>query len=75
MKGSNDQPKKTINPNVRQCPACGAEGYVVDSRLREDGTIVRRRKCRFCGQLWHTKEIPLRERKPVSDMLLDAGFE
>ena len=75
MKVSGDQSMKILNPNVRQCPACGAEGYVIDSRMSEDGTIARRRKCRFCGQLWRTKEIPLRERTPVSDMLLGAGFE
>lgn len=69
------QSPEIINASVRQCPACGMEGYVIDTRAMTDGTIRRRRICRECGARWNTKEIPVRERKPMSDMLRDAGFE
>lgn len=42
---------------VRRCPRCGAEGYVIDSRLNAAGEIRRRRRCPECDRRWSTVEI------------------
>ena len=41
---------------VRQCPMCGAEGNVYDSRVQRDGTIKRWRSCPQCYERWKTIE-------------------
>lgn len=44
--------------NVKQCPKCGADSYIIDSRFSEDTQIIkRRRKCPKCGHRWTTGEI------------------
>lgn len=44
-------------PNIKNCPKCGAAGYVVDSRVTRAGTIMRRRICPRCKWLWKTVEL------------------
>lgn len=40
------------------CPDCqGGNVVVVETRV-ESGTVERRRKCRDCGSVWHTVEVP-----------------
>lgn len=47
------------------CPNCGGETEVVDSRPRNDNTIVwRRRRCISCKHRFHTVE------RDITDMLL-----
>ena len=59
----NDSPKEIINSTVRQCLNCEAEGYVIDTRMTNDGTIMRRRKCPNCDRRWKTEEIPWSRQK------------
>lgn len=44
--------------HVRQCPKCGVDTNVVDSREKPEG-IWRRRACPKCGCRFNTIEIPL----------------
>ena len=46
-----------IKLNVRKCPTCGVEAYVIDTREQPDGTIRRRRECPQCGERWSTVEL------------------
>ena len=44
--------------NVKACPRCGADSYVIESLVSEDKQILkRRRKCQCCGNRWTTGEI------------------
>lgn len=40
------------------CPNCGSKMYTIDSRLRDDGTMRRRRECAICGERMSTLEAP-----------------
>ena len=43
---------------VRTCSKCGfAKSKVYDVRDRDDGVVVRRRVCPFCGRKWETVEV------------------
>ena len=48
------------------CPACGCRHfYVVYTRRRTSGAIIRRRECRYCGKRLTTVERPMEaEPKP-----------
>lgn len=41
-----------------ECVSCGSDTKVVDSRLRDDNVVVRKRKCLSpqCGKFFHTEE-------------------
>lgn len=43
--------------NVRTCLKCGADSYVMDTRITPSGHIRRRRECPFCKKRWTTIEI------------------
>ena len=44
--------------NPRICPKCSETSIVViDSRETPDGEIVRRRKCKYCGERFNTIEV------------------
>lgn len=43
--------------NLKQC-SCGAPMEVIDSRVRKDGGIRRRRECSNCGDRFTTIEVP-----------------
>ena len=47
------------------CPKCGTATGVVDSRLRENNIIFRRRKCSRCLHRFSTREIPVDYIVPV----------
>ena len=50
--------KEIAMVNVKDCPKCGADSYVIDSRISENTEILkRRRKCQRCGHRWSTGEI------------------
>lgn len=55
--------------NIVGCLNCGSDRTgVIDSRAKELGpllTIWRRRKCKDCGHLTHTVEVPLEIAKEV----------
>lgn len=42
---------------LEKCIDCGSETSVVDSRLKPDGSIMKRRKCTNCGYTFRTTEI------------------
>lgn len=44
-----------MNEATKECPECGAESRVIDSR-NIGGRIIRKRKCVKCGARWLTKE-------------------
>ena len=39
------------------CPKCGCSTFVVDSRLRPENVVKRRRTCQKCGYRFNTFEI------------------
>jgi len=41
---------------ARMCPECGEDSVVYDSRECFDGSILRRRRCKVCGQRFVTIE-------------------
>jgi transcriptional regulator NrdR family protein len=46
--------------NVKDCPQCGRESVVKDSRVnKRTGAVKRRRVCSNpgCGRRWHTVEV------------------
>ena len=44
--------------NVKDCPSCGRESDVKDSRVsKRTGAVRRRRVCGACGRRWHTVEV------------------
>ena len=47
----------TTENAARMCPLCGADSIVYSTRELDDGTVVRRRKCIFCGAKFETIEI------------------
>lgn len=47
--------------NVRECIACGWEGYVINTRsinYKKNEVIYRRRECPNCKNRWSTLEVP-----------------
>lgn len=40
---------------MKYCPKCGADSYIVDSRVTSEG-VKRRRACQTCGYRWNTIE-------------------
>ena len=48
-----------------QCPSCGsADSVVIDIRYRPSlKRVVRRRRCKACGQRWNTVEIRIKEQR------------
>lgn len=58
-----------------ECPVCGCtETKVVDSRVRDNGYIARRRECMNCGRRWSTFEVPGTELS-VANMIIDPQTE
>lgn len=50
-----------------QCPKCGSESIVLETRPREDRPLLRRRLCLSCKLRWSTHEIRyIREKKEAS---------
>lgn len=41
-----------------KCPLCGEQSKVMESR-EWHGTMLRRRKCKACGQLFYTEEVEI----------------
>jgi transcriptional repressor NrdR len=39
------------------CPICNGDTKVIDSRLKEDGLIKRRRECKVCKHRFNTYEL------------------
>ena len=39
-----------------KCPKCLGDAHTIDSRIRSDGSIRRRRKCAQCGYRFTTTE-------------------
>lgn len=69
-----EKDEKKESPNVkvyerygylpaRTCPECHNDSYVVNTRERNDGTILRRRQCQSCGHRFSTMEIYYNYRK------------
>lgn len=50
----------TTESAARMCPRCGESSRVYDSREREDGVIVRKRRCVKCGTEYETNEFFVR---------------
>ena len=46
-----------MKTDVKQCPVCGADSTVIDSRIDPQGRIRRRRKCEDCGFRYTTLEV------------------
>lgn len=45
--------------NVKECPKCGGNTNVINTRsVREDGVVKRLRKCFDCDHLFETAEVP-----------------
>lgn len=44
---------------MSSCSKCGGASSVYDSRMRDTGVIVRRRRCLKCGEKWTTAEVGL----------------
>jgi transcriptional regulator NrdR family protein len=57
------------------CPNCSAlKTHIVDSRPRDNGAGVRRRrKCTVCGHRFSTMEIPLEENPDADKMRADLA--
>lgn len=51
------------------CPNCGSKMYAIDSRIRYDGTLRRRRECAVCGERISTLEAP------TSNILMRASHK
>lgn len=49
------------------CPTCGGDTGVLNTRAREGGYVYRRRKCVRCGDRFSTREVPLDYIRPVVD--------
>ena len=47
----------TVEHAARMCPRCGEDSKVYDTREREDGVIVRKRRCVRCKTEFETMEI------------------
>lgn len=47
----------TTERAARMCPKCGEDSYVYDTREREDGSIIRKRRCGRCGVEYETREV------------------
>lgn len=46
--------------NIMKCQECGCEKFIVTNTVKDDeGYIIRRRQCIFCGEHMITKEIPI----------------
>lgn len=41
---------------ARECPECGSDSYVYDTRVWVNGEIIRRRRCPLCGAKFMTLE-------------------
>ena len=66
----------TTRDRCRGCPNCKAESAkVVDSRLRADGYIYRRRECSMCGKRWTTIEVPEDEMRRIINSMLGQTAE
>ena len=48
---------------ARTCPECHNDSYIISTRERNDGTILRRRECQSCGHRFSTMEIYYNYRK------------
>lgn len=46
----------TTEEAAKMCPCCGEDSVVKDSRVSQDGKIVRQRKCTKCGTYFETIE-------------------
>lgn len=45
---------------VKRCPACGADGLVIDCRPKAGSNAIRRRRrCPACDMRWSTIEISI----------------
>ena len=44
---------------VMVCPECGYNTYIIDTRIRPDETIRRRRQCVECKYRFTTVEVPM----------------
>lgn len=42
--------------SARSCPLCGGMTKVIDTRDREDGTTIRKRRCLACSYRFFTEE-------------------
>ena len=40
-----------------ECPKCGHQSYVIDSRRSAKRPLLRRRQCVYCGLRWSTQEV------------------
>lgn len=40
-----------------KCPKCGKNAHAIDSRIRSDGSVRRRRRCVRCGYRYTTTEV------------------
>lgn len=47
----------TVDRAARMCPRCGEDSKVYDTRERQDGAIIRKRRCIKCGIEFETLEI------------------
>lgn len=41
-----------------KCPICGEHAVVMDTRAYGAG-LIRRRKCKACGRLFYSEELPI----------------
>ena len=46
----------TTEEAAKMCPCCGEDSVVKDSRVSQEGKIVRQRKCTKCGTYFETIE-------------------
>ena len=42
---------------MKLCNKCGSDSHIYESRIKDDGTVVRRRECNNCGHKWMTIEV------------------
>lgn len=62
-----------IRDRCRECPNCkGESSKVVDSRLRADGYIYRRRECTNCKTRWTTIEVPVADMKEIFNSMFGS---
>ena len=54
-KGSSPKARKTFGVPPRDCPECGKDGHVLDTRVTKN-SITRRRGC-FKGHRWTSTEL------------------
>ena len=52
---------------MKFCSKCKCDSHIYESRIKDGGYVIRRRKCQKCGHKWMTIEVPYWEYQKLKE--------